>query len=119
MSLYINRVRLEFNGQSFEDFDNFTDNSVVRAKQVPLMNKTGHALMQPRYGFTVSYKIPIVPLPFDITAVEGGTMTVEFEGGGRTTYSQVYTLESGDASIDGETEMTRTVSFSAEDRVEE
>ncbi len=119
MSLFVNRVTLEFNGASFTDFESFTDTSVVKAKQVNLMNKTGHALMQPRYGFSVSTKVPVTGWPVDLDNIQGGTCTVEYEGGKRNTYSGVYTLETGDAATDGETELTRTVTFGAENRTEE
>lgn len=124
MSLYVNRVTLEFNGASFSDFDSFTDTSVIKAKQVNLMNKTGHALMTPRYGFTVSVNIPGAGLPIDLDNVQNGTCTVEWltevgGGGKRVTYSGVYTLETGDGSTDGETELTREITFGAENRVEE
>lgn len=119
MGLYVNRVTLEFNGVSFSDFDSFTDTSVTPAKQVTLMNKTGHALMQKRYGFSVSVKVPIEGWPIDLDNIQGGTCTVEWEGGTRTTYKGVYTLETGDATTDGETELTRTIVFGAEDRTED
>lgn len=124
MSLFVNRVTLEFDGIAFSDFESFTDTSITKAKQVHLMNKTGHALMTPRYGFTVSVKIPGEGLPIDLDNVRGGTCTVEWliEIGGsgkRTTYQGVYTLETGDGSTDGETELTREITFGAENRIEE
>lgn len=56
MSDYVNRCILEADGVVFEDFESFTENSVTLAKQVNLMNKTGHASMLPRYGFSVNVK---------------------------------------------------------------
>lgn len=119
MSQYVNLVTIEVNGQSFSDFSGYTDNSVTVAKQVPLMNKTGHALMTPRYGFTLETKTPIPDTPIDLDNVRNGTVTVQDDGGGRITYGGVYTLETGDGSSDGETEITRTKVFSAETKVKE
>lgn len=119
MGLYVNRISLEVNGSTFEDFESFTDNSVTKAKQVNLMNKTGHALMQPRYGFTVNVKIPHTDPAVDLFNVRAGTCTVEYENGKRTTYGGVYTLETGDGTVDGDTEVTHTVTFGAETKVEE
>ena len=65
MSLYVNRVVLEVNGVSFSDFDSFTENSVTFHKQVNMMNKTGHAAMTPRYGFSISYDSEIQLSPLD------------------------------------------------------
>lgn len=119
MGLYVNRITLEVNGVSFSDFESFTDNSVTIAKQVNLMNKTGHALMKERYGFTVNVKVANIDPAVDLFKVRAGTCTVEYEGGKRTTYGGVYTLETGDGTIDGETELTHTVIFGAESKVEE
>lgn len=119
MGLYVMKVDLEFDGQIFSDFESFTDNSVTKAKQVNMMNKTGHALMTPRYGFTVNTKKPVGDTPFDLENVKGGTCTVIDDAGTRITYGGVYTLETGDGTADGETEITQTVSFGAETRVKE
>lgn len=114
MSEYVNRVTLEFNGVDFDDFESWTDNSVTLHKQVNLMNKTGHAKMTPRYGFTVGVKIPNVPSSIDLDTVANGTCTVEFDNGTRITYGGVYILDTGEGPADGETEMTRTKTFGAE-----
>jgi hypothetical protein len=119
MSEYVNRVSLEFNGITFEDFESWTDNSVILHKQVNLMNKTGHAKMTPRYAFSVSVKIPNIPPGVDLDEVSNGTCTVEFESGKRITYGGVYTLETGEGTADGETELTRSKSFGAENKVVE
>lgn len=119
MAQYVNRVSLEVNGSLFEDFESFTDNSVTKNKQVNLMNKTGHAAMTPRYGFSVNVKKAFVKAPVDLENVHGGTCTVEYENGERSTYGGVYTLETGDGTVDGETELTKTITFGAETKVDE
>jgi len=116
MSDYVNRCILEADGVVFEDFESFTENSVTLAKQVNLMNKTGHASMLPRYGFSVNVKKNMAPPPINLYAIKGGTFTVEFENGERIDFGGVRTLESGDGAIDGETEQTNTIVYGAETR---
>ena len=124
MSEYVNTVRLEFNGQTFEDFESWTDNSVTFYKQVNLMNKTGHAKMTERYGFSVSVKVPNIPPDINLDKVKDGTCTVVFGDSNSTnkkpkriTYGGVYSLESGEGTADGETELTRTKTFGAESKI--
>ena len=119
MGLYVNRIQLEMNGVSFSDFESFTDNSVTVAKAVNLMNSTGHALMKERFGFTVNVKVANVSPSVDLFNIRNGVCTVEYENGARTTYGGVYTLETGDGTIDGETELTHTIVFGAETKVKE
>ncbi|MCK5450257.1 MAG: hypothetical protein KAI70_00675 [Candidatus Omnitrophica bacterium] len=119
MPLYVNTVELEFNGAKFTDFESFTDTSVTKFKQVNLMGKTGHAKMTPRYSFTCNVKSAYVKPPVDLSSVEGGTCTVIDDAKNRTSYYGVYTLETGDGTIDGETELTKTVTFGAENKIEE
>jgi hypothetical protein len=119
MALYINKVTVEVNGVVDEEFDNVSIGSVVKHKVVTLMNKTGHAKMQPRYTLTLSRKEPVIKSPIDLESVAGGTITLDLDGEQRITYTGVYTLETGEGSIDGETEYTHPISFSAEGRVKE
>lgn len=119
MEEYVNTCTLEFNGHSYSDFDSFTKSSVTKAKQVNLMNKTGTSRMTPRYGFSLNHKRSFVGLPFDIDDVWGGTLTVEYPDGRRETYGGVATAETGDGTIDGETEATETKVFIAETFVSE
>lgn len=114
MSQYVNRCTLEVNGVSFSDFESITINSVTKFKAVNLMNKTGFAGMTERYTLSVNVKENFIKSPIDLTAVKGGTITIEKENGERETYGGVYTLETGDGTIDGETELTKTVTFGAE-----
>lgn len=119
MALYVTRCTLEVNGQSVSDFSSFTENTRVIRKQVSLMNKTGHAEMTERYQFDVGYVVPRTGDEFDWDSVSDGTVTVELGSGKRITFGGVYTLEVGDATIDGESEATRTISLGAESRTEE
>ena len=119
MSDYVNTVELEFNGFSYSDFDTFTKTSVTKAKQVNLMNKTGTARMTPRYGFSLTHKRSFNGLPFDIDDVHGGTLTAVYPDGRRETYVGVATAETGDGTVDGETELTEGKTFVAEDLIKE
>lgn len=114
MSQYVNRCTLEVNGVLFEDFEAVTINSVTKSKQVNLMNKTGFADMTPRYGFTVNVKKNYIKAPIDLENVKSSTATIEYENGARETFTGVHTIETGDGTIDGETELTKTVTFGAE-----
>lgn len=113
---YINKCTLEFNGQTLDDFESFTEGSVTVAKQVNLMNKTGHALMTPRYNFSINWKEPIGGFPFNPYTVRNATVTVEYNNGSRVDFGGVYSLDTGDATIDGETEKTNTATYGAESR---
>lgn len=116
MSQYVNKCTLEVNGVSFTDFESVTINSVTKYKAVNLMNKTGFAGMTERYTLSVNVKENFVKAPIDLELVKGGTITIEYENGDRDTFAGVYTLETGDGTIDGETELTKTVTFGAESK---
>ena len=109
---YVNTATLEMNGADFSDFASFTDNSTIVAKTVNLMNKTGFAKMIPRYGFSLTVKKPYTG-ELDLDSIENGTLTIEFDSGQRILYRGVYTLETGDGAVDGETELTYTKVFGA------
>ncbi|HHA19883.1 MAG TPA: hypothetical protein ENK70_09285, partial [Methylophaga sp.] len=96
MSQYVNKVTLEVDGVQFTDFSGFTDNSVEKHVQVPLMNQTGHAKKTARYSFSVTTAIPFAEVAIDLDEVANGTCTVVYDNGDRVTYLGVYTLETGD-----------------------
>jgi hypothetical protein len=118
MSEYVNRVELDVNGTTIEDFKTFTENEVELYKQVNLMNKTGHMKATPRYGCKVGYVVPVTD-EFDWRAVVGGRLTVEYDNGKRVTFTGVYTLKIGEAQTDGENETIRPIELGAEERTEE
>lgn len=113
---YITRVSVELNGQVFDDFSAFTENSVTLTKQVNLMRKTGTAKMTPRYGFTLDWVKASIPAGVDPRKIYRKTFTVEEENGNRVTFGGVSVAETGDASVDGENEITQTVTYIAESR---
>jgi hypothetical protein len=116
--LYVSKCDLEVQGTTFSDFSSFTDNSVVVAKQVDLMSKTGFAKMTPRYGFTIEVKKPYIG-SIDLDSITDGTLSVEYDSGERILYKGVQTIETGDQTTDGETETTITKTFGATDKVKE
>ena len=118
MSDYVTRIDFTLNGAEITDIKNYQDEDVTVAKQVPLMSKTGHADMTPRYLFSVDYVVPKLGA-MDFSTVKDATVLVILDGGGSYTYAGVRCLVVGGASADGEEEMVRTISFSATDRTGE
>lgn len=118
MSEYVNRVALDVNGTTIEDFKTFTENEIELYKQVKLMNKTGHMPVTGRYGCKVDYVVPD-ETEFDWASVVGGRLTVEYDSGKRVTFTGVYTLKVGEGRIDGENETTKTIELGAEERTVE
>lgn len=119
MSLYVTRCLLEVNGQSIEDFSSFTETSRDIHIQVNKMNSTGHAKLTERYSCNVTYVVPQEKPEFDWAGLSDGTLTVEYDSGARVTFSGVYVLSIGDATVNGESESTREISLGAEGRTEE
>lgn len=115
MALMITRCALEVNGAVVTDFKGFTEKARVIRKQVPLMYSTKHAELTQRFSMDVDYVVPQVN-PFDFDSVSGGTLTVEFDGGDRIDFGGVYTLDVGDAAVDGENELVKKITFGAETR---
>lgn len=115
---YVNKVSLEFNGQTFEDFESFSDNEETYAVIVELMNKTGFAEKTPRYGFTVTANRPVGGYPLDLAAIKGGTFTAEYPSGQRVTYGNVYTISKGEGSVDGDTPLSEVFTFGASSKSE-
>ena len=119
MAEYVAQALLEVNGQSVTDINSVTEKKVELRKAVKLMNKVGVVKVTPQYGIQVEYVIPKNDPEFDWESVEDGTLTIDRENGKRITYTEVYTLEVGDAKYDGEKEAVRTIELVAADKVEE
>ena len=116
MAEYVTRCKLEFNGQDFSDFSGYKENSVALSKPVALMNKSGTAKLMPRYGFTVDAKVTKSGGGADPRRVFNGTFTNILDNGDREVFGGVAVTEVGDRPIDGENEITYTISYSAESR---
>lgn len=110
---YVNRVLLEVNGQSIDDFMTVTEKEVELRREVKLMNKVGVVKITPKYLLDVEYVVPKDASEFDFEAVEDGTLTIDLQNGTRKQYTGVYTLKVGDTKYDPEKEATRTISLLA------
>lgn len=115
MSLMVVRCSLEVNGVVVNDFKGFTEKARVIRKQVNLMYATKHAELTQRFSVDVDYVVPQVS-PFDFDSVKGGTLTVEFDSGDRIDFGGVYTLDVGDAAVDGENELVKKITLGCETR---
>jgi hypothetical protein len=118
MGDYLNKVTLEVDGQEVTDFKTFTEKELELAKQVNLMNKTGFMPVTPRYGVNVDYVVPAEG-EFDWESVKDGRLTAEYPNGQRITFTGVRTLKIGEAKVDGENEVVRTIELGAVKRVRE
>ena len=112
MSLRVIRCSLEINGQLITDFSGVTEKSRALSKVCNLMYETSSAKLTQRYAVSVVYVVPQIN-PFDFATVQGGTLTIEYDSGERNEYGGVSTISIGDATINGETELTRTIEFHA------
>lgn len=112
MSNYITRASFEMNGTVITDFKSVTEKEYTVSKVVPLMYKTGSAKLTKRWQLEVVYVVP--PLnAFDWDSVVGGSgsITLEYDSGERVDYGGVSVLTVAPSAIDGENELTRTVTF--------
>ena len=114
-NLYITRASLEVNGQTITDFKGVTEKEVTLSKVVPLMYKTGTAKLTKRYQIEMDYVVPQLN-PFDFTAVQAGTITIEYDGGQRDDFGSVTVLTVGDKKVDGENETVQAITFMAESK---
>ncbi|MCD4675342.1 MAG: hypothetical protein K8S18_05015, partial [Desulfobacula sp.] len=69
-------------------------------------------------GCKVDYVVPKEG-EFGWATVKDGRLSVEFENGQRTTFTGVYVLKIGEAKVDGENELVRTIELGAKKRVKE
>lgn len=119
MALSILGLKITANGIEDDNFDGVTIGSVVKSKPIMLMNKTNHAILQERYTFTVNRIEPVEKSLIDLNNLRNATFEMDFGGGKKHIYMGVYTSETGEGSLDQETEWTHPVSCSAENMVPE
>lgn len=117
MSEYVERVRLEVNGQVIEDFEEVTENDVEIRKPVNLMNKTGFTETTARYGAKVKYVIPKGVKEFNFAEVKDGTLTIDRLDNTRITYTGVFCTKIGETQY-GKDAATKTIEFGAVDKKE-
>jgi len=115
MALYVTRALLEVNGAQETNFKKVTQHARVVAKPVPLMYRSGSALLTQRFSIEVDYVVPAIN-PFDWSQVKDGTFTVEYDSGERTDYAGVYVTQVGEAAVDGENELVQAITMSCETR---
>ncbi len=116
---YVNKCLLDVNGQQITDFKAVTENERELARQVNLMNKTGHCGVTQRNGVKVDYVVPEDETEFDFESVKDATLTIEYMNGKRITHMGVRTLKIGESKIDGDNELVRTIDLGSEKRIEE
>jgi hypothetical protein len=115
MALYVTRCALTVNGKVIDDFKSFIEKARIIRKKVPLMYKSGTAQLTQRYEVEVDYVVPQTN-PYSFDAIEGGTLSVEFDSGTTVDFGGVAVAEIGDATIDGENELVRKIRLIAETR---
>jgi hypothetical protein len=113
---YVSRVSVVINGKPMEDFKTFKDNSRELRVSVNLMTKTGFVKKTVRYGFSIDYVVPVLGSEFDFDSLENARVQITLDDGNTIVYSGVVTKSVGDATADGDKEMTRTIEFGASER---
>lgn len=116
MANYVNRVVLVVNGQEETNFKGVKLGAEEHRMQVNLMNSTGTSKKKARYSLSLDYVVPEVG-ERKWEEVEDATIRVEYENGAGVTYSRAAVKTVGEASIDGEGEVVKTIDFIAEDKV--
>lgn len=112
----VTKITFEINGVQFENFSSFTENARVSSRQVFLMNSTTSAKMFVRHSFSLD-RTRIIGDTFEFDGLENATVTIEYEGGERVTFSAVHVIEVGAETADGESDLTSTIEFGAAGRI--
>jgi hypothetical protein len=116
-NLYVTRATLNLSGSEISDFKAFSESAVTTAKQVQLMHKTGVAALTRRFLFTLTYVVPavgVIDWETFVGSVGSGTCNIKYDNGDVVKFLGVSVLEVGEASVDGENELSRVISFMAE-----
>jgi hypothetical protein len=113
---YVSRVKVRINGAPMEDFKSFKDNSREIRVPVNLMHKTGFVKKTIRHGFSFDYVVPVGTPETNFEALENAQVQVELDDNKTIVYSGVYCMTVGEADLDGEKEMVRTIEFGASER---
>lgn len=112
---YVVRCTFESDGSSVTDFKGVTESEVTQAKTVPLMHSTGAAQLTKRWGFSLDYVVPQTSA-MDWSTVSNGTASIVYDSGDRVDFGGVEVVTIGEATIDGENELVRRISFMAATR---
>jgi len=117
MSL-VSRCTIEVNGR-IVSFVKISEDEIELGKVVKLMGGSDVVDQTPVYKFTVTYAKPKNGPVFDWTTLNGGTFTVNEEGGERITYSPCQILKIGKSDTDDDNAKTMDVDFWAKTRTVE
>jgi len=111
---FVSDVIVEINGQVVPEIKSATEGERDLNGTVKLMGGTGHYKKRERPTCQVKYVIPFDKAEFDFTAVNDGTLTIDYKNGVRKKYMGVYVTKIGAAEFDGEVEgVVKVVEFSA------
>jgi len=112
----ITKITFEINGVQFKNFASFTENARVSSRQVFLMNSTTFAPMLVRHTFSLD-RTRVTDDDFEFDGLKNATVTIEYEGGERVTFSGVHVIEVGSETADGENDLVSTIEFGAAARI--
>lgn len=118
MGKLVTRCKVEVDGIPVKFFKNFKEHTRTVGKMVKLMGGSTPIDQTPEYTFSIDYAKP-KGKPTDWNLFKGGTVTVDIEDAERVTFEVASTLSVGEYTADDENEMTQTIEFGAERRVEE
>lgn len=120
MKKYVSRVIVMREGERITDFKNFKKSEVAYRDTVELMGSTGTVEKTPQQGFSIDYVIPVSNAKLSWSDVIDETWSIQYrEGGARMTYTGVDCISEGEAVTDGQGETVMTLTFAAEDRIDE
>jgi hypothetical protein len=110
---YISRAFVMHNGKKLEHLKNFKKLDEEFRAEVDLMSGSGTVDKARKHKFSLDYAPPKTGAKMDWSDVSDATFIIEFEGGGRMTYSGVDCLSQGELTLDGQQEAVMTLSFIA------
>lgn len=119
MDEYLSKIALVINGQQIDDFKSVEEKEYEVRKTIELARKTGFVKVRPHYGLSLEYVVPANSAEFDFSAVENGTIVLDFGNGRRRSYNGCCCLKVGTTKYDGVSETTRSIEFCASERMEE
>lgn len=119
MEKYLSTITLVINGEEESNWKSIEEDARTVRKTVNLAKKTGVMNVTQRFGFKMDYAIPADEPERDFEGLEDGTVVLDYENGRRVTFTGVNVTEIGGPKFDGENEAVRSITFVAENRIEE